>query len=90
MILDFDEPGADSVLDADVCIVGAGAAGITLALEFLGTGHTVLVVESGGERVFNVLAFNDVVVGRKPGFGTAIRGSLPDVAMGYLCEGPRG
>lgn len=26
----------------------------------------------------------------KPGFGTAIRGSLPDVAMGYLCEGPRG
>ena len=50
MILDFDEPGADSVLDADVCIVGAGAAGITLALEFLGTGHTVLVVESGGER----------------------------------------
>jgi 2-polyprenyl-6-methoxyphenol hydroxylase-like FAD-dependent oxidoreductase len=50
VILDFDRVSDDTELDADVCIVGAGAAGITLALEFLWTGLEVLVVESGGER----------------------------------------
>lgn len=33
---------------ADVCIIGAGAAGITLAREFLGTRYRVLLLESGG------------------------------------------
>ena len=32
----------------DVCVVGAGAAGITIALEILNGRHKVLVVESGG------------------------------------------
>jgi choline dehydrogenase-like flavoprotein len=32
----------------DLCIVGAGAAGITLALELIGTGLKVCVLESGG------------------------------------------
>jgi glycine/D-amino acid oxidase-like deaminating enzyme len=40
----------NSLLDADVCIVGAGAAGITLALELSRDGHSVLMVESGGEH----------------------------------------
>lgn len=35
-------------LDTDVCIVGAGAAGITLAMEFAGQPFRVLLVESGG------------------------------------------
>lgn len=35
-------------LDADVCIVGGGAAGITLAREFSGTSARVIVLESGG------------------------------------------
>jgi choline dehydrogenase-like flavoprotein len=35
-------------LQADVCIVGAGAAGLTLALELEGTSRRVLLVESGG------------------------------------------
>ena len=35
-------------LEAEVCIVGAGAAGITLALELEATGRRVLLVESGG------------------------------------------
>lgn len=38
----------DDVLDVDVCIVGAGVAGITLARELEGTGLRVLVLESGG------------------------------------------
>lgn len=35
-------------LHADVCIVGAGAAGIAMALEFIGTDIRVLLLESGG------------------------------------------
>jgi choline dehydrogenase-like flavoprotein len=35
-------------LEADVCVIGAGAAGITLALEFAGQSTRVLVLESGG------------------------------------------
>jgi choline dehydrogenase-like flavoprotein len=35
-------------LQADVCIVGAGAAGITLAVDLIDSGLEVLLVESGG------------------------------------------
>ena len=37
-------------LQADLCIVGAGAAGIALAREFIGTRYRVAVLESGGLR----------------------------------------
>lgn len=37
-----------SVLDTDVCIVGAGAAGITLAREFDGSGKRIILLEGGG------------------------------------------
>lgn len=39
---------AGSVLEADVCIVGAGAAGITLARELHRQGRRVILLESGG------------------------------------------
>jgi choline dehydrogenase-like flavoprotein len=48
MIKDFLEFDDGATLQSDICIVGAGAAGITIAREFLGTGHTVVVLESGG------------------------------------------
>nr|WP_246408895.1 GMC family oxidoreductase [Parvularcula dongshanensis] len=38
----------DAPLEADVVIVGAGPAGLTLAHELIGTGRRVLVLESGG------------------------------------------
>ena len=35
-------------MDAEICIVGAGPAGITLAREFIGCKTTVAIIESGG------------------------------------------
>jgi choline dehydrogenase-like flavoprotein len=37
-----------AVVDADVCIVGSGPAGLTIARELNGSGLKVLVLESGG------------------------------------------
>ncbi len=48
MIDDALELGDTHTLKADVCIVGAGAAGITLALELESLGLDVLLLESGG------------------------------------------
>ncbi len=40
-----------AVLEADVCIVGGGAAGITLAANLAATQLDVLLLEGGGERM---------------------------------------
>jgi choline dehydrogenase-like flavoprotein len=39
----------EAVLEADVCIVGSGAAGITLALQLIGSGQRVIMLESGAD-----------------------------------------
>ncbi|MBS0419113.1 MAG: GMC family oxidoreductase [Proteobacteria bacterium] len=48
MIDDTVQVPDGTALATDVCIVGAGAAGITLALELADSGLQVLLVESGG------------------------------------------
>ncbi len=48
MILDARQIPRDTVVEADVCIVGAGAAGITMAREFIGQSFKVCLIESGG------------------------------------------
>jgi choline dehydrogenase-like flavoprotein len=48
MIDDARDLPDGAALATDICIVGAGAAGITLALELAGTGAQVLLLESGG------------------------------------------
>jgi len=48
MILDLNQIKSSKSLDADVCIVGAGAAGITLAKELANSGLSVCLLESGG------------------------------------------
>ncbi|MCP3957118.1 MAG: GMC family oxidoreductase [bacterium] len=48
MLLDANDLDHGAVLDADLCIAGAGAAGITLALQFLDSGRSVLLLEGGG------------------------------------------
>ena len=51
MILDAEALADGTRLSADVCILGAGAAGITLARELAGTGLEVVVLESGAETL---------------------------------------
>lgn len=48
MIADFTNFEEGACVASDVCIIGAGAAGIALAREFIGTHCTVTVLESGG------------------------------------------
>jgi choline dehydrogenase-like flavoprotein len=48
MLLDISELPDGHELTADLVIVGAGAAGITIALDLIGSGLSVLVLESGG------------------------------------------
>ncbi|MBN8898195.1 MAG: NAD(P)-binding protein, partial [Rhodospirillales bacterium] len=38
----------DTVLTAEICVIGGGAAGITLALALRNSGLRVLLLESGG------------------------------------------
>jgi len=48
MIIDFRNLENEAEIDADICIIGAGAAGITMAREFIGSQLDVCLVESGG------------------------------------------
>ena len=49
MIMDAAALEPNSVLHADICIVGGGAAGIAIALQFEGTRTDVVLLEAGGE-----------------------------------------
>jgi choline dehydrogenase-like flavoprotein len=48
VIVDANRIPASGISDRDVCIIGAGAAGITLALELESTGQRITVIEAGG------------------------------------------
>ncbi|MCZ6726947.1 MAG: GMC family oxidoreductase [Acidobacteria bacterium] len=48
MLIDLRQLAGGEEFDADVCVVGAGAAGISIARELGATGHSVLLAESGG------------------------------------------
>lgn len=51
VIIDATSINTGEVIDADLCVVGAGPAGLTLARQFIGTDHRVYLLEAGGERV---------------------------------------
>ena len=48
VIIDARSVPSGTILDTEVCIVGAGAAGITLAREFIAAPFRVVLLESGG------------------------------------------
>lgn len=48
MIIDYLDGSAASDIDADLCVIGAGAAGIAIARHFIGTRMTVCLIEGGG------------------------------------------
>ena len=48
MILDGRQVESGTELEADVCVIGAGPAGIALAIELDAAGLRVCLVESGG------------------------------------------
>jgi choline dehydrogenase-like flavoprotein len=48
MMLDANELPDGDTLEADLCVIGAGAAGIAVALELAGTPLEVVLLESGG------------------------------------------
>lgn len=82
MLIDSRTVATDAVVEADVCIVGAGPAGITLAREFIGSSLRVVLLESGkferdkhiqelsnGRVNSRYLAGNALAVGRRRQFG---------------------
>jgi len=38
----------NSIIEGDICIIGAGTAGISIALDWIGTSHKVILLEGGG------------------------------------------
>lgn len=50
MVVDARSIPADSRVETDLCIVGGGTAGITLAREFIGAPFRVCLLESGGRE----------------------------------------
>jgi choline dehydrogenase-like flavoprotein len=50
MLLDATEIDDDAELVCDLCVVGAGAAGLTIAHELAGSGLSVIVIAGGGRR----------------------------------------
>jgi choline dehydrogenase-like flavoprotein len=51
VLSDARELSSDQQIDTDVCIVGAGPAGISIARELIGNGASVWLLESGGRDV---------------------------------------
>lgn len=48
MIFDYRKASSPADVEADICIIGAGAAGLAIAWTFLGTQTKVCIVEGGG------------------------------------------
>lgn len=48
MHIDARELPANSLIEGDVCIIGAGAAGISIALEWMNSPYKIILLEGGG------------------------------------------
>jgi choline dehydrogenase-like flavoprotein len=50
MFIDARSIADGETIDCDICVIGAGAAGITLARAFVGRSQRVCVIESGDQE----------------------------------------
>ncbi len=48
MHIDARELNNNTIIEGDLCIVGAGAAGISMALDWNNNGKKVILLEGGG------------------------------------------
>jgi len=48
MLIDLEKSSSDMLLEAEVCVVGAGAAGVALARDLMKAGRDVCLLEAGG------------------------------------------
>ena len=82
MIINFHDMPDETILAADICIVGSGPSGLALAREFLNTKTRVIVLETGGtgyeplSESLNAgisigIPFNGLTEGRRRQFGGA-------------------
>ena len=79
MLIDLAQPDRDATLETQVCIVGAGPAGLTLARALAVRGINVVLVEIGGsipevrsdrqDFVFDRREYKGATLGRAFGFG---------------------
>jgi choline dehydrogenase-like flavoprotein len=51
MLIDLCASGSPSAIEADLCIVGSGPAGLVIAAEFVNSAARVCVLEAGGDAV---------------------------------------
>jgi choline dehydrogenase-like flavoprotein len=67
MIIDYLLPDVPANIESDVCIVGGGPAGITLALELAKLGRDVVLIEGGGKTpsVEGQALYKGDIVGQK-------------------------
>ena len=48
MHTDARELPDQTIIEGDLCIIGAGAAGISIAMDWIGSPHKVILLEGGG------------------------------------------
>ncbi len=79
MFADARDVTQGEVLTADVCIAGAGAAGIAIARDLIATGLRVIVLESGGFEIEE--ATQALYAGREEGLAS---GELENCRLRYF------
>jgi choline dehydrogenase-like flavoprotein len=64
--LDARQEQSGSIIETDLCIIGSGAAGITIAREFIGQNVRVCLLEAGGLSIESEVTNRSVIdtVGR--------------------------
>jgi choline dehydrogenase-like flavoprotein len=65
-----DSAAGSELLRAEICVIGGGIAGLTLAQELVALGHDVLLLEAGGRSGRDELTADEVIQAGYPHAGT--------------------